>query len=91
MAGGLGTEEVAGVDRDWYNLGIKGEIGPVALSATWGRATIDPGPDPSNLVLGAELGIVPGMSLSGEIAFFDEDRGAADDGVVGVVGLAVDF
>lgn len=36
---------------------------------------------------GAELGIVPGTSLQGEIAFFDEDRGAADDGVVGVVRL----
>lgn len=34
-------------------------------------------------MLGAELGIVPGTSLSGEIAFFDEDRGADDDGVWG--------
>ncbi|BCX17207.1 MAG: hypothetical protein KatS3mg117_0889 [Geminicoccaceae bacterium] len=91
VAGGLGTEEVAGIDRDWYNLGIKGEIGPVALSATWGQATLDPGPDPKNLVLGAELGIAPGLTLSGEVAFFDENRGADDDGVVGVVRLGVDF
>ncbi len=91
LAGGLGTEEVAGIDRDWYNLGIKGELGPVALSATWGQARLDPGPDPKNLVLGAELGIVPGMSLSGEIAFFDEDRGGPDDGVLGVVRLGIDF
>ena len=91
LAGGLGTEKVAGVERDWYNLGIKGEIGPVALSATWGQASLDPGPDPKNLVLGAELGIVPGVSLSGEVAFFDENRGTDDDGVVGVVRLGVDF
>ena len=91
LAGGIGTEEVAGIDRDWYNLGIKGEIGPVALSATWGQAGLDPGPDPTNLVLGAEFAIVPGVSLSGEVAFFDENRGADDDGVVGVVRLGVDF
>gem|GEM_PF-5893493 len=39
----------------------------------------------------AELTIVPGMSLSAEVAFFDKNRGADDDGVVRVVRLGVDF
>jgi hypothetical protein len=91
LAGGLGTEEVAGVDRDWLNLGVQASFGPVDLSATYGQATVDPGPDPRNLVLGAELGLVPGVALSAEVSFFDEDRGADDDGVLGVVRLAVDF
>ncbi len=91
LAGGLGTEEVLGIDRDWFNLGAKATLGPATLSITYGQATTDPGPDPENLVLGAEFGIVPGVSLSGELAFFDENRGADDDGVVGVVRLGVDF
>jgi len=91
LAGGLGTEEVAGVDRDWFNVGAKATLGPASLSITYGQATTDPGPDPKNLVLGAEFGVVPGVSLSGEVAFFDENRGADDDGVVGVVRLGVDF
>ncbi|MCX8100423.1 MAG: porin [Geminicoccaceae bacterium] len=91
LAGGIGTEEVLGIDRDWYNLGAKAVIGPVALSVTWGQAQLDPGPDPKNLVLGAEIGIVPGVALSGEVSFFDEDRGGDDDGVLGVVRLGVDF
>ncbi len=91
VAGGLGSEEVLGVDRDWFNLGAKTEVGPVALSVTYGRAKLKPGPDPENLVLGAELGIAPGLSLSGEVSFFDEDRGGKDDGVLGLVRLGIDF
>ncbi|MCS6878768.1 MAG: porin [Geminicoccaceae bacterium] len=91
LAGGIGTEEVLGIDRDWFNLGAKAEVGPVALSVTYGRANFDPGPEPHNLVFGAELGIAPGLSLSGEVSFFDEDRGGDDDGVLGLVRLGVDF
>ncbi len=91
LAGGLGTEEVLGIDRDWYNLGAKATFGPISVSATYGQATTDPGPDPKNLVLGAEFGVVPGVSLSGEVAFFDENRGREDDGVAGIVRLGVDF
>lgn len=91
LAGGLGTEEVAGVDRDWLNAGVGLEVDALAFSASYGQASVDPGPDPKSLVLGAEVGVLPGLTLSAEVAFFDEDRGGDDDGIAAVTRLALDF
>lgn len=93
LAGGLGTEEVGEAERDWFNVGIAAELGPLGLSVTYGQAKVDPGNSkPKNLALGAEMGIVPGVVVSAEVSFFDEDRGGGrDDGVLSVIRLAVSF
>ena len=92
VAGGWGTEEVGGADRTWFNVGAAYSYGAVSASLNYGDCYDCDGAEPSNLVAGVEVGLMPGMALSGEVSWFDEDRGGGnDDGVLGVVRLGAAF
>ena len=42
-------------------------------------------------MLSASVGVLPGMSLNGDVSWFDRDVGNDDDGVTGVIRLRVAF
>jgi predicted porin len=108
LGGGYGSENIGGAQRDWLNAGIGYGLGPANLSVTWGMVTdtnyvvngntVD---RPRNLVLSADLTLMPGLALEGDVGFFDNDvtDGAAsgstgdtdDSGVQAVVRLAAYF
>ena len=79
-------------DTSGYTLGAAATLGPADVSVTWADITdADNNEEGSNLVLSASVGVLPGMSLNGDVAFFDRDAGGDDDGVTGVVRLRVAF
>lgn len=79
-------------DQKAYTLGAAAALGPADLSVTWAQIfDSDSGEEPTNLVLSGTVGVLPGVSLRGDVAFFDRDAGGDDDGVSGVVRLQVAF
>lgn len=103
IAAGYGSEHIRRTGRDWANAGIGFSFGPVNTSLTYG--TVIDGEsqvngndveDPQNLVLSADIGLMPGMVLAGDVGWFDNDvkSGPAkgdDDGVQVVGRLGVNF
>lgn len=94
LAGGWGTEDspLTG-DRTFANIGAAATLGPVAVSVNYGNCyDCDPG-EPEALILGADLAILPGLALGGEVSFFDQGRPGddEDDGVLGLVSLRLAF
>jgi len=80
-------------DETGYTLGAAATLGPADASVTWAQVVdSDSGNgEGSNLVVSASMGVLPGLSLHGDVAFFDRDIGANDDGVTGVGRLKVAF
>ena len=80
-------------DLTGYTLGAAATLGPADVSVTWADITDADGDqgEGNNLVLSASVGILPGMSLNGDVSWFDRDVGNDDDGVTGVVRLRVAF
>jgi len=79
-------------DESGYTLGAAATLGPADLSVTWADIVdADDNEEGNNLVLSASVGVLPGMSLNGDIAWFDRDAGGNDDGVTGVARLRVAF
>ncbi len=76
VAGSYGTEETGGLERDWFTAGVGYGIGPINTSVTYGQV-IDSegyiGGDVSNLVVSADLAVMPGVVLAGDVGFFDND------------------
>jgi outer membrane protein OmpU len=99
---GFGMEDVAGREKRYANAGIGRELGRVYASLTYGRVLATSGQEgvgePWNLVLSADLELMPGLVLAGDVAWFDNDldRGFAeetggDDGVAWVTRLELAF
>jgi hypothetical protein len=94
IAGAYGWDETNDAKHQFYNLGAATKLGPVALSINWGQVIdtnnayqaaptngLPVGSDKSNaLIFGAQIGLVPGVWLSGEASHFDLDSGGSDDG-----------
>jgi hypothetical protein len=113
IAGGIGTRtenngKSGDEDRNFYNLGASLNIDRYAFSVNYGHAhlvgqsnfgsfSFDSDQRVDDLVFGAEVGIVPGLALSFEIAYYDidpffEDQfEGGDSGVVTVTRLAISF
>ncbi len=94
VGGGYGKQDVFGNEIKWYNAGAAASLGPVTLSVTGGKVLdADDGIETEGVVLSATVGILPGVTLDGDLLFFDETGvgGNFDDGVVGVVRLGVSF
>lgn len=94
LAGGLGREDspLTG-DRRFANLGAATTLGPLAVSVNYGTCwDCDPG-EPEALILGADLAVLPGVALGGEVSFFDQGRPGddRDDGVLSLVSLRLAF
>jgi len=80
-------------DRTGYTAGVAAAVGPANLSLTWAHIVDVDGPngEGTNLVGSASMGVLPGLSLHGDVSFFDKDQGGNDDGVSGVARLRVAF
>lgn len=94
VGGGFGKQDTFGNERKWFNAGAAATLGPATLSITGGKVLdADDGIETKGVVLSATVGILPGVTLDGDLLFFDEAGvgGNFDDGVVGVVRLGVSF
>ncbi len=95
VAGSYWEDDFDGQDLDQkgYTLGAAATLGPADVSVTWADVfDSDQNIEGQNLVLSATMGVLPGMSLQGDVAFFDRDLPIADDdGVTGVIRLRVAF
>jgi hypothetical protein len=72
LAGSYGSEDGTARDNFW-NIGVGGEFAGVGLS--FGYQSADPvdGDSTDYYVLSADTGLLPGVSLRGEVAFADFD------------------
>jgi hypothetical protein len=105
LAAGFGTEDLGGFERSWVNIGAAWLQEPLALSLTYGRVVRAASPDglrsgqPWNLVLGAEVTVLPGLVTSMELAWFDDSRidddadhfSQDDAGILGLARLGLSF
>ncbi|HMR33569.1 MAG TPA: porin [Geminicoccaceae bacterium] len=89
LAGSYWTEKLGDAEKTGVTAGIGYGIGPVNTSVTWGKIidsdnlesdTGVPLDQPQNLVASADLGLMPGLVLGGDIGWFDND---ADGGLPG--------
>jgi hypothetical protein len=79
-------------DATGVTAGAAATLGPVDLSLTYAQIIdADDNEEGTNLVLSGTIGLLPGMSLQGDVSGFDRDAGGPDDGVTGVVRLQVAF
>ena len=108
LGGGYGSENISGNQRDWANAGVGFGYGPMNFSVTYGLITdtnivvneneVD---KPQNIVVSADVALMPGLVLQGDVGYFDNDvqEGAAagtigdtdDDGYQAVARLALAF
>lgn len=96
VAGGYFQDERAnGDETSGFSLGAGAGLGPANVSVTYAYNEIEPetGDDtePQNLVVSGDVGLVPGVSLGGDVAFFDRDDDDGNDGISGVVRIGVAF
>ena len=87
VAGSYGTEETGALERDWFTAGVGYGIGPVNTSVTYGQVIDSDGfvaGDVSNLVVSADLAVMPGVVLAGDVGFFDNDLSNNDEDALGV-------
>ena len=103
FAGAIGEDNVGDTRRDFYNVGFGATLGPVNTSIGYGRifsannafnelTDIDKG---RNLVISADVPLLPGLVLAGDLSFFNNDTttdtGTGDSGWAAVWRLAVAF
>ncbi len=86
----------SGADADYYTLGLGYDFGPFGASATWLDSTVDgvTGGDFTNLVVGADYSLAPGLTPYVEASFFDADANGAgvdNDGSVFIIGTELAF
>jgi len=98
--GGVGFARDA--SYKWYNLGVGATFGPANVSVNWGQAFDTNGganfpggakePEPYALILGADVGVAPGLVVGGELEYFEGGDGTGgNDGVLGLVGVRLAF
>lgn len=77
LGAGVGVEDLGGERRRYANAGLGYHLDEVYLSLTHGRVISTSGyagvGEPWNLVLSADLEIVPGLILAGDVGYFDND------------------
>jgi outer membrane protein OmpU len=92
LAASYHATELGGDEIETYTVGAAATLGPAKVSVSWGDTLdADDNVEPSSLVVGAAVGLFPGVDLSAEVSWFDEDRGGDDDGVLGVARIRAQF
>jgi len=95
VAGGYWTQDRDQTgERSGFTAGGAASFGPADFSVTFAYENDETGPEdiePTNLVFSSTVGLLPGVALSGDVSFFDNDVGGDDDGVTGALNLAVAF
>jgi predicted porin len=104
LAGGYFSESIGDEEKDFFNAGIGASLGPVNMSVTYGQVVdsdnvvtngVEIG-DAYNLVVSADVGLMPGLVLAGDVGFFDNDaedtpNGLDDSGYQAVARLGLNF
>jgi predicted porin len=100
LAAGGGDEDTGGLKRVYGNAGIGASYGPVNLSLTAGKVFSSTGyvaDKPWMAVLGADVGLMPGLVAGAEVAYFNNDLPKAaqtaggDTGVTWLADLRLAF
>lgn len=81
VAGGFGDENVGGLERTYFNAGVGAGFGPVNVSLNYGKVLDSSGyaaDKPSIWVAGADVGLMPGLVLGGEVSYVDNDLSGSD-------------
>jgi hypothetical protein len=76
VAAGAGNENAGGLKRKYANAGVGASYGPVNVSLSYGQVFDSSGyvaDKPWMAILGADVGLMPGLVLGGELAYFDND------------------
>lgn len=90
-----------GSKQTFFNAGAAATFGPATVSVTYGQTlsshvaagTPDGGdPEPKYVNLGLEVGVAPGLSVGGEVIYFNNsDNTDNNDGVLGLAGVKLAF
>jgi outer membrane protein OmpU len=101
LGGGFGDEEFGGLEKTYYNAGVGASLGPANVSLNYGQIVDSDGyagDEPYNVILSADVGLMPGLVLAGDVAYFNNDveddddlNTGDDDGYVYVVRLGLAF
>jgi predicted porin len=84
-------------NSDYYTLGGAYDFGPFGASVTYLNSNVEVGAtdnDFSNLVLGADYSLAPGLTPYAEVSFFDADAAGTasdNDGTVILLGTELAF
>ncbi len=80
-------------DAKGFTAGAAATLGPADLSVTYAQIVDADNPieEGSNVVLSGSVGLLPGMSLNGDVSWFEDATTTGEDGVTGVVRLRVAF
>ncbi len=82
---------LAGIDGDYYTVGLGYAMGPVGLSATYLDSDLG-GNDFSNVVLGADYKLAAGLTPYAEVSFYDFNGAGFDNqGTTFILGTQVAF
>ena len=94
LAGAAAAERVGGTVRHFYNVGAAIGHGAFAYSISFGQCLDCDEQRDRNLVLGAEVGIIEGVSLGLELSWLDPGPDAETDtrrSFIGLLGLRLEF
>lgn len=86
---------VAGAEADYWTAGVGYDMGAIGLSATYLDSTFEPAVgadnDFTNLVLGADYKLAPGLTPYAEVSFYEFEGAVANDGTQVIVGTQLAF
>ena len=76
VAGGFGDEEFGSLEKTYFNAGGAVKLGPANVSINYGQIIDSEGytaDEPNNIILGADVGPMPGLIVGAELLYFDND------------------
>jgi hypothetical protein len=76
VAGGFGDEEFGSLEKTYFNAGGAVKLGPANVSINYGQIIDSDGytaDEPYNIILGADVGPLPGLIVGAELLYFDND------------------
>jgi outer membrane protein OmpU len=98
LAGSYGNIDKTGIatltDGKYWTLGAGYGMGPVGVSASYIASTLESSgveKDFSNLVLGADYKLAPGLTPYAEVSFYDTEGTATNKGTAVILGTQVAF
>ena len=105
LGGGYWSQKQGSQEKDVVQAGIGAGLGPVNLSVTYAKVIDSDNlvtngieiSEPQNLVFSADVGLMPGLVLAGDIGLFDNDADGSlpgsldDDGYQAVARLGLAF
>jgi outer membrane protein OmpU len=92
--GGALGQKMEFAEANFANAGVGFGFGPVNTSVNYNFLTPDEGNDQHFVDVGADVGLLPGVVLKGDIAWNSEDPGSSsgeDDTLAGLLGVQINY